>query len=45
MKALFYIIIFVVIIVAIWQVVKILGLTKVENQTATEKENNINGWL
>lgn len=45
MKALFYIIIFVIIIVAIWQVVKLLGLTKVNNQTATEKENNINGWL
>ncbi len=45
MKALFYIIIFVIIIVGIWQFVKLLGLTKVENQTATEKENNINGWL
>lgn len=31
--------------VACWQFVKLLGLTKVENQTATEKENNINGWL
>ncbi|RPD99030.1 cytochrome c oxidase subunit II [Aureibaculum marinum] len=45
MKALFYIIIFVVLIVACWQFVKLLGLTKVDNQTATEKENNINGWL
>jgi len=45
MKALFYIIIFVIIIVACWQFVKLLGLTKVENQTATEKENNLNGWL
>ena len=45
MKALFYIIIFVVLIVACWQFVKLLGLTKVENQTATEEENNINGWL
>lgn len=45
MKALFYIIIFVVLIVACWQFVKLLGLTKVENQTATERENNINGWL
>ncbi|QCX37541.1 cytochrome c oxidase subunit II [Aureibaculum algae] len=45
MKALFFIIIFVVLIVACWQFVKLLGLTKVDNQTATEKENNINGWL
>lgn len=45
MKALFYIIIFVILIVACWQFVRLLGLTKVENQTATEKENNINGWL
>ncbi len=45
MKALFFIIIFVVLIVAVWQFVKLLGLTKVDNQTATEKENNINGWL
>ena len=45
MKALFFIVIFVVIAVACWQFVKILGLTKVDNQTATEKENNINGWL
>ena len=45
MKALFYIIILVVLIVACWQFVKLLGLTKVDNQTATEKENNINGWL
>ena len=39
MKALFYIIIFVVLIVACWQFVKLLGLTKVDDQTATEKEN------
>ncbi len=45
MKALFFIIIFVVLIVASWQFVKLLGLTKVDDQTATEKENNINGWL
>jgi len=45
MKALFFIIIFVAIAVACWQFVKLLGLTKVEDQTATEKENNINGWL
>ncbi len=45
MKALFFVLIFVVIAVACWQIVKLLGLTKVENQTATEKENNINGWL
>ena len=45
MKALFFIIVFVAIAVACWQFVKLLGLTKVENNTATEKENNINGWL
>ena len=45
MKALFFIIILVVLMTACWQFVKLLGLTKVENQTATEKENNINGWL
>lgn len=45
MKALFYIIIFVAIAVACWQLVKLLGLTKVENATVTPKENNINGWL
>lgn len=45
MKALFFIIIFVVIAVACWQFVKLLGLTKVENATATPRENNINGWL
>ena len=45
MKALFYIIIFVAIAVACWQFVKLLGLTKVENATATPRENNINGWL
>ncbi len=45
MKALFFIIIFVAIAVACWQFVKLLGLTKVENATATPKENNINGWL
>jgi cytochrome c oxidase subunit 2 len=44
-NALFFIIIFVVLGVACWQFVKLLGLTKIENQTATEKENNINGWL
>tara|TARA_R110002073_G_scaffold40547_5_gene115238 strand:- start:387828 stop:388865 length:1038 start_codon:yes stop_codon:yes gene_type:complete len=45
MKALFYIIIFVALVVACWQLVKILGLTKTEDTTATPKENNINGWL
>ncbi len=45
MKALFFILIFIALIVACWQFVKILGLTKVQNSTATEKENNINGWL
>jgi len=44
MKALFYILIFVVIATAIWQFFKILGLTK-KDQVATENENNINGWL
>lgn len=44
MKALFYILIFVVIATAFWQFFKILGLTK-KDQVATEKENNINGWL
>jgi len=45
MKALFYIIIFVVLMVACWQFVKLLGLTKKDDQTTTDKENNINGWL
>ncbi|MCB0471533.1 MAG: cytochrome c oxidase subunit II [Flavobacteriaceae bacterium] len=45
MKALFFIVIFVVIAVACWQFVKLLGLTKSDNQTSTPKENNINGWL
>ena len=44
MKALFYILILFVIATALWQVFKILGLTK-KDQVATEKENNINGWL
>ncbi len=44
MKALFFILIFVVIATAAWQFFKLLGFTKKE-QTATEKENNINGWL
>ena len=44
MKALFFILIFVVIATAFWQFFKILGLTK-KDQVATEKENNINGWL
>jgi len=44
MKALFYILILFVIATAFWQVFKILGLTK-KDQVATEKENNINGWL
>jgi len=44
MKALFYILIFVVIATAIWQFFKILGLTK-RDQVSTERENNINGWL
>ena len=44
MKALFYILILVVIATAFSQFFKILGLTKKE-QVTTEKENNINGWL
>ncbi len=44
MKALFYILIFVVIATALWQFFKLLGLFKKE-QVASEKENNINGWL
>jgi cytochrome c oxidase subunit 2 len=44
MKALFYILVFILIATAIWQFFKLLGLTKKE-QVATEKENNINGWL
>ncbi len=44
MKALFYILIFFVIATAFWQFFKLLGLTK-KDQIATEKENNINGWL
>ncbi len=45
MKALFYIIIGVALMVVCWQLVKLLGLTKKENQTATPKENDINGKL
>ena len=44
MKALFYILVFILIATAVWQVFKLLGLTKKE-QVATEKEKNINGWL
>ena len=44
MKALFYILVFILIATAIWQFFKLLGLTK-KDQVATEKENNINGWL
>jgi len=44
MKALFFILIFIVIATAIWQFFKLIGLTK-KNQVTTEKENNINGWL
>jgi len=44
MKALFFILIFIVIATALWQFFKLLGLTKKE-QIVTEKENNINGWL
>ena len=44
MKALFFILIFVVIATAVWQFFKILGLMK-KDQIATHEENNINGWL
>jgi len=44
MKALFYILIFVVIATALWQFFKLLGLLK-KDQVASEKENDINGWL
>ena len=44
MKALFYILIFFVIATAFWQFFKLLGLTK-KDQVATEKENDVNGWL
>ena len=44
MKALFYILVFILIATACWQFFKMLGLTKKE-QVATAKENNINGWL
>ena len=44
MKALFYIILFAAISSLIWQIVKLFGLTK-NDQIATKKENNINGWL
>lgn len=44
MKALFYILVFILIATAVWQFFKLMGLTKKE-QVATEKENNINGWL
>jgi len=44
MKALFFILIFIVIATAFWQIFKLLGLTK-KDQVATESENNINGWL
>jgi cytochrome c oxidase subunit 2 len=44
MKALFYILIFVVIATALWQFFKLLGLLK-KDQIASEKENDINGWL
>jgi cytochrome c oxidase subunit 2 len=44
MKALFYIILFTAISSLIWQIVKLIGLTK-NDQIVTKKENNINGWL
>ena len=44
MKALFFILVFIVVALAIWQFFKILGLTKGE-QITNENENNINGWL
>jgi len=44
MKALFFILIFIVIATAFWQFFKLLGFIK-KDQIVTEKENNINGWL
>jgi cytochrome c oxidase subunit 2 len=44
MKALFFIAVFAAIAIGFWQVAKIFGATK-NDQIATKKENNINGWL
>lgn len=44
MKALFFIAIFVAIAIGFWQIAKIFGTTK-NDQIATKKENDINGWL
>ncbi len=44
MKALFFIAVFAAISIGFWQIAKIFGATK-EDQTATNKENNINGWM
>ncbi len=43
MKALFFIAVFVAIGFAFWQIVKIFGSSN--DEIATKKENNINGWL
>jgi len=44
MKALFFIAVFAAIAIGFWQIAKIFGATK-NDQIATKKENNINGWL
>ncbi|MCF6349547.1 MAG: cytochrome c oxidase subunit II [Flavobacteriaceae bacterium] len=44
MTAILYILVFTIIAIGSWQAVKIFGLLK-SNEIATEKENNINGWL
>lgn len=44
MSAIFYVILFVFLGVLIWQIANFLGYTK-EEQIATKKENNFNGWL
>jgi len=46
MKALFYIIVLVAIMIACWQLAKMLGLTSQDKPASpTYKENNINGYL
>jgi len=44
MKALFIVLIFASIAIGFWQLAKIFGTTK-NDQVATKKENNINGWM
>ena len=44
MSAIFYVILFVFLGVLIWQITSVLGFNK-DEQVATKKENNLNGWL